>query len=217
MGRFNSKGMWVESDPMTMFARGAVFADVADLSAFTVASNDGLTYAEGQTVLLANQTTAAQCGLYLVGKVTGTTAPLTRHPDWDSGPVRNGALVQIAEGTIWAGSEWKAMVTGAKVIGTDDPLFYPKHVKGTITLVAGTITLGSTQGLFLFSTTKSAVNVTRNTPNTSTSTTGGYQCAAAGRTIGKSGTAAAIIIATVAAGTINTADISTLDFCITNY
>ncbi|MFI0434026.1 MAG: hypothetical protein ACH36H_12910, partial [Candidatus Nanopelagicales bacterium] len=49
--------------------RGVVYSNVASLAAFTVASNDGLTYTEGQRVLLANQTTAAQNGIYVVGAV----------------------------------------------------------------------------------------------------------------------------------------------------
>jgi hypothetical protein len=217
MGRFNSKGVYVDADPMTMFVRGAVFANVADLTAFTVASNDGLTYAEGEYLLLANQTTAAQCGIYRVGPVSGTTAPLTRSFDWDGGPVRNGAVVHVSEGTLFAGSEWKSMTTGAKVIGTDDPLFYPKHCKGTLTLASGTKTLGATEGLFLFSTTKSPVAGGYNTAGGTVTSTVGWRAAVASRTAGKSGTAAVIVIAIVAAGTIDSANNSTFDFCITNW
>jgi hypothetical protein len=205
-------------DKAPSLVRGVVFANVADLTAFTVASNDGLTYVAGERVLLANQTTAAQCGIYVVGTVGGGTAALTRADDFaTAAAINNGCVVEVSEGTLWAGSSWKAMCTGSKVVGTDDPLFYPRVVKGTLTLVAGTITLGATQGLYLFSTTRSSVVVTRNTAGTSTATTGGYAAPVASRTAGKSGTAAVLIRAEVAAGTINNADVSTLDFCITNW
>jgi hypothetical protein len=222
MGYHDSNGFYVEDTlspqlPSVMYARGAVFANISDLGAFTVASNDGLTYAKGQRVLLTLQTTASQCGLYVVGEVNNGVAKLTRAPEWSHGQaVRNGAVVHVSEGTLWAGSEWKAMVTGAKVIGTDDPLFYPKHVKGILTLAAGTKTLGATEGLFLFSVTRSVFHLTQNTPGTTTSTTE-YCAVSASRVAGKSGTAAIVVRANVAAGTINTADVSTLDWLLTNY
>jgi len=197
--------------------RGVVYANVSDLTAFTVASNDGLTYTAGQRVLLANQTTAAQNGIYVVGTVGGGTAALTRADDFaTSAAIVNGCVVEVSEGTLWQGSTWKAMCTGSCVVGTDDPLFYPRQVKGTLTLVAGTITLGSTQGLYLFSTTKSAVTFNRNTAGTTASTVA-YAAPVASRVAGKSGTGAVLIRAEVAAGTINAADVSTLDFCITNW
>lgn len=197
--------------------RGVVASNVADLAAFTVAGNDGLTFVEGDRVLLALQTTAAQCGIYVVGPVAGGTAKLSRAPDMAAlTDIENGREVDVSEGTLYAGTTWRAMCTGAKVVGTDDPLFYPKVVRiPAVALVAGTKTLNATQGVWLFSASKSTVHVTVNTPNTVTSTVQ-YQAAAAGRTAGKVGTAAVVVQANVAAGTINTADVSTLDVTIVN-
>lgn len=198
--------------------RGVVAANIADLAAFTVASNDGLTYAEGDLCLLVLQTTAAQCGIYKVGVVAAGVAALTRVVPHEAGrKILNGMVVEVSEGTLYAGTSWKAMCTGAKVFGTDDPLFYPRKIHSTITLVAGTLAMGATQGTWLFSTTKSDVQVTRNTAGTSTATTGGYSAAVAGRTAGKVGTAVVTVQAEVAAGTINNADVSTLDVLITNW
>lgn len=198
-------------------ARGVVAANIEDLGAFTVAGNDGLTYAAGERVLLVNQTTAAQNGLYVVGTVDTGVAPLTRADDMaDGAAILNGRVVEISEGTLYAGSSWKAMCTDAKVVGTDDPLFYPRNCKATVTLAAGTKTLGATEGLWLFSTTKSSVQVSLNTPDTVTSTVQ-YQCAVAGRTAGKVGTAALTVQANVAAGTINAADVSSLDVLVDNW
>lgn len=198
--------------------RGVVFANVASLAAFTVAGNDGLTYVAGELVLLANQTTAAECGLYVVGTVGGGTAPLTRVTQYGAGiAIKCGMTVEVSEGTIFKGSTWKAMCTGAKVWGTDDPTFYPRVVKGTLTLASGTKTLGSAEGLFLLSTTTSPVTGGWNTAGGTVTSTVGWRAAVASRTAGKSGTAAVIVIAIVAAGTINAADNSTFDFCITNW
>lgn len=198
--------------------RGVITANVASLAAFTVAAGDGVTYAAGDSVLLAGQTTAAQCGVYVVGTVTTGVAPLTRHPDQASGDaIINGTRVEASEGTIWAGSSWKAMCTGANIYGTNDPVFYPKTCKGVATLVAGAKTLGSADGLFLFSTTASVVMLTRNTANTSTATTGGYTAPVASRTAGKPAAAACLIHAEVAAGTANASDLSTIDWLVTNW
>lgn len=200
-------------------ARGVVFANVASLAAFAVAANDGITYVQGDVVLLTAQTTASQNGPYVVGAVAGGNAPLTRPAWWNAGaPIIPGQVIQVGgEGTIFGGSEWKALCAKSKVVDTDDPVFYPRTCKGTVTLVAGTITLGATQGLFLKSTTASAVMLTRNTANTSTATTGGYQAPVASRTAGVSGTAAVVIQAAVAAGTLNNADVSSIDFLVQNW
>jgi hypothetical protein len=199
-------------------ARGVVFANVAALATFTVAANDGITYAKGDVVLLTAQTTAAQNGPYVVGTVGGGTAPLTRPAWWNAGaPIVQGTTIQVGtDGTIFGGSEWKALCAQSKVVDTDDPVFYPRVCKGTVTLAAGTITLGSTQGLFLKSTTASAVMITRNTKGAGT-TAVEYYAPVANRTAGVSGTAAVVINAAVAAGTIDNTDTSSVDFLVTNW
>lgn len=211
------KVVWADIGEASYRARGVCFTNHS-LTAFTVATNtDGITYVAGDIVLLANQTTAAQCGLYVVGTVA-TTAPLTRIDTLPAGATyQNGCIVEVSEGTIFAGSTWKSMATGAKVVGTDDPLFYPRVCKGILTLSSGTYTLGSTEGLYLFSTTKSNIQMNFNTAGGTVSSTVGCRCTSAGRTAGKSGTGAATIIATVAAGTINSADNSTMDWLVTNW
>lgn len=208
---------WMDAGQSTFRARGVTFTNHS-LTAFTVATNtDGITYVAGDIVLLANQTTAAQNGLYVVGTVA-TTAPLTRLATLPTGATyQNGTTVEISEGTIYAGSTWKAMCTGAKVVGTDDPLFYPRVCKGTLTLASGTYTLGSAEGLYLFSTTKSSVQLTLNTAGGTVTSTVGLRAAVASRTAGKSGTGAVIALAIVAAGTINSADNSTVDYLIMNW
>jgi hypothetical protein len=89
--------------------------------------------------------------------------------------------------------------------------------KGTSTLVAGTKTLGSAEGLFLFSTTKSFFTANLNTPGGTLTSTIGYGSAVANRTAGKSGVGAIVLISRVAAGTIDVANTSTVDWLVTNW
>jgi len=201
----------------TVLARNVVVANVANLAAFTVAGNDGITNVAGDVVLLAAQTTAAQNGLYTVGTVGGGTAPLTRH---DSMPAAgtftaDQLKVNIYAGTLFAHSEWKNVVAGT--VDTDDPQFYPRCVTQSLALVAGTTTVTNVPVLSL---TKTFIGLTRRIANTSTLTVGGYATTVAGAngvTAGKLGTASVIIEACVGAGTINNADISTLEVSIINY
>ena len=198
-------------------ARGVVYANVAALATFTVAGNDGITYAAGDVVLLANQTTAAECGPYVVGTVATGTAPLTRVDWWPTGStIVQGQEISVGgEGTIFGGSQWKALCGKSKIVGTDDPLLYPKTCKGTLTLASGTKTLGSAEGLFLLAAPAASFVAFLNTTGGTLTSTTGYKCTT--RTAGKSGTAAATVLATVAAGTIDAANNSTLDWVATNW
>jgi len=202
---------------MARNARAVSIVNNANLLAFVV-TVDGVVLQQDDRVLLANQTTAAENGLYAVG-VVAITAPLTRVADMPTGDdYINGNVVEVSEGVLFAGSTWKSMATGAKVVGTHDPLFYPEFCSGTLTLASGTYTLGATEGFYLFTTTKSPIHCTMNTPGgVTTLTVGGYGSDVAGRTAGKSGTAAAIIIARVAAGTIDNANNSTVDWSVKNW
>lgn len=202
---------------MVRHARGVVGANVASLASFTVAAGDGVTFVAGDRVLLARQNTAAENGLYVVGTVSTGTAPLTRATDMPAAATyQNAQIIEVSEGTLWVGSTWKAMATGTNVIGTDDAKFYPMKIKRTVTLVAGAYTFGVADQLFLFSAAGSTVSLLRNTANTSTATTGGYSAPVASRTAGISGTASLLVRAEVAAGTLNNADISTVDVVIHN-
>jgi hypothetical protein len=207
----------------TNFA-GAVVAGVLTATANgALATQDGVAPAVGDRVLVAAQTTAADNGIYTVTSLGGASAKavLTRASDAATGAaITPGERVSVAEGTLFAGTEWVARVTGSgKLVATDDPKFYPSAFKKTITLAAGTYTIGAGGGgepCFLFSTTLSSVSIARNTANTSTATTGGYAAPVASRIAGVGGTGAVLVQAQVAAGTISNADISTLDVLITN-
>jgi hypothetical protein len=126
--------------------RGVVTTNVADLGAFTVATHDGLTFVEGDRILLAKQSTAAQDGIYVVGAVSVGAAPLTRAADWAAAMVLPaGSRVVVNEGTAFKHSEWFASLAGAITVATSAPAFYPKRVKGTtVAMTAGSVAVSNT-------------------------------------------------------------------------
>ncbi len=195
--------------------KNVVNGNIADLAAYTVAANaarnDNVANVEGDVVLLVGQTTATENGLYVVGAVASTTAPLTRHQNLASGliPKMN---VEVDQGTLYSNTRWFATAPAASLVGTTDPAFYPEHVTQTVALVAGTKTISNVP---LLSATKSAITITRQVANTCTATTGGYVVNGA-PTAGKLGTATFDVMAAVAAGTINNADVSTVKVTVIN-
>jgi hypothetical protein len=198
----------------TRQVRGVVTANVSDLTAFTVASNDGLTYAAGQRILLAGQTTKSQNGPYVVGTVASTTAPLTRPTDFATASVvPSGLVVEVSEGTLFAQSSWKltTAATSGATVGTTSIDFYPRYVGQTVTLSSGTITIANVP---LLSATKSLISINRTTPSTPTST---IQYNPITLTPGVVGTASIVLNAQVAAGTINASDASVLNVGVTNW
>lgn len=201
-------------------ARGVVVVNES-LTAFDSVTagtiRDGVTYVQGDIVLLAGQTTKSQNGLYVVGAVAAGAAPLTRSVDYAPGTVfdqSNRPVCEVGpEGTLFGSSLWKVTTSGAITVDTTSHDWYPRQVTQSITLVAGTKAI--TNVPILSATTTNVVGV-RTTPNTCTATTGGYGPLGA-MTPGVVGTASCTFDAQVAAGTINNADISTLAVTITNF
>lgn len=123
--------------------RGMVLANIADLAAFTVASNDGLTYAAGERVYLGAQTTGAENGIYVVGTVATGTAPLTRAPDWAAAAViPTGTLIVVDAGTIGFDAIWMVNNTGNVTVATTTPTLFPVLNNGVQALTgAGAVNL----------------------------------------------------------------------------
>jgi len=121
-------GGGAEAGPSAAFSgrgvRGASTADIADLAAFTVAAVDGLTYVAGERILLKNQTTTSQNGIYVVGTVTGGVAPLTRALDADGeDEVVPGLMVHVSAGTVGIDS-WFFLTSNAPItVGTTALVF----------------------------------------------------------------------------------------------
>jgi len=193
--------------------RGVAPTNVADIAAFVVAAFDGVTYVEGDFVLLANQTVPAEGGIYVVGVVAGT-APLTRAPWLPAAAVVNGGYTcHVSEGTLFANSAWFISDTGAVTIGTDSNIWYPETVTFSLGIPAGTGTitfadipiLSATKTQFIFT---NAVEVTADL-----TVRYGLDGAA---TPGVVGTCTATMIAEVAAGTVNVDDDSTMIVSVIN-
>lgn len=179
-------------------------------------NTDGVLAVAGDIVLLTAQTAAAENGPYVVGTVTAGTAPLTR-PFWfeTASTQSSGFAISVGgEGTIYKNTLWKACVAASTfVVGTTDGKFYPLSVTFSAALVAGTLTAGAgaTAGapanLPVFSA-NSSLSITRKTANTTAATV--MYALNGAPTPGVPGTGAISAMATVAAGTINVADISTM-------
>lgn len=100
---------------------------------------DGVTYAQGDVVLLVNQGTASQNGPYYVGAVAAGSAPLTRVPDFATGAVLAPAQTcEVSEGTVFANSTWKITTTGNITVDTTNHAWYPRVQRGTGATGGGT-------------------------------------------------------------------------------
>lgn len=95
---------------------------------------DSVALVAGDRVLLTAQTAPAENGLY----VATAAGAASYAPEWNSANVKSGCIVGCGgEGTVWAGSEWKAMAAqavagGGLTVGATDPLFYPRLFKATV-------------------------------------------------------------------------------------
>lgn len=185
--------------------------------AWVDADSDGVTPAVGDYCLLAVGTAADQ-GAYQIQSLGSASSKfkLVRVPEMAHGMVIGaGAQYNVSEGTKYANTVWKNTLTGNCTVGTSSPAPYPREVQGSVALVAGTTTVSRA----ILSTTTTHCSVHRIVANTSTATTGGYHPTVGGAngfTAGVDGTGQVVIEATVAAGTINNADISTVQWKITN-
>jgi hypothetical protein len=191
----------------THHVRAASTANIASLAAAST-TMDGVTLVAGDRVLLKNQSTASQNGIYTVGTVAAGAAPLTRSGDFDvAGEAQPNVLVAVAEGTANADKVY-ALTTNAPItLGTTNLTFAQTasggEQSGTATLVLGTVTVPATV------TAGSRVFLTR---TVSAGTTDTVEYAVPTKTPGAPGSF--VIQAQVAAGTINVADTSTLDWLV---
>lgn len=205
----------LEGEQTAFRATNIVNGNIADRSAYTVAAatnrNDNVANVEGDVVLLVGQTTAAENGLYVVGAVSGGTAPLTRSAKMASGSTLSDVTVEIQQGAIYAKTKW-FNTANAPVIGTTDPAFMPEAVTVTAALVAGTVTVTT---IPVLSATRSGISATRQATGGTVTTTIMYVVNGA-PTPGVLGTATFAVMAAVAAGTIQNADTSTLKITVTN-
>lgn len=85
---------------------------------------DGVTLEEGDRVLLKDQTTASQNGVYVIN--ADTVAP-TRATDFPAGYKAQGAVVKVTEGTANARTGW-FQYSEPGLVGTDALQFIAHQV-----------------------------------------------------------------------------------------
>jgi hypothetical protein len=189
-----------------------------------IGAQDGITLVAGDVMFLQEGTTnltAVDAGPWVVTNpgAVGVKYVLTR-PDWwaHGGIIPLGQIIVIGgEGTgvtpAFAGTTWKTFAAKGTVIDTTAPTFWPQELLRSVTLVAGTAAAITTMPLR--SASLSVISFTRTTINTATATIqyGVVPVATAGVT----GTASIVPMAQVGAGTINNADISTLNMSVVNW
>ena len=100
--------------------RVATTANIAGLGGSAPNTLDGVTLAANNRILVKDQSTASQNGIYVVTTLgTGANGTWTRATDADgSGELSSGAIVAVDEGTAHADSQWMLTTDGTITIGT---------------------------------------------------------------------------------------------------
>jgi hypothetical protein len=102
---------------------------------------DGVTLATGDRVLVKNQSTASENGIYVV-QASGAAVRAT---DFDgTGEVSGGAFTFVEEGTVNADSGWVVTSNGAITVGTDAIAWAQFSGAGSITAGDGLTKSGAT-------------------------------------------------------------------------
>jgi len=96
--------------------RAASTANIADLANASV-SMDGITLVEGDRVLLKDQSTQSENGIYAVGAVAAGMAAFTRADDADAAAdVVHGMFTLIEEGTANGKTGWILIIAGSAAV-----------------------------------------------------------------------------------------------------
>ncbi|MGN5187187.1 hypothetical protein ACTG1J_13270 [Aeromonas veronii] len=98
-------------------------ATTANITLSGAQAIDGVTLTVGDRVLVKDQTTAAQNGIYLVAAQSWTRAT---DADNDT-KLSSGARVAVEEGAVNAGKVWYLATSGAIAVGTTALLFADEH------------------------------------------------------------------------------------------
>lgn len=125
---------------MIRFVKAATTGDVADLAAGAPDSVDGVALAAGDRVLVMDQATKTQNGIYSVTSVgSGTDGAWVRASDFDAGAeIYSGSLVSVEKGTAYGDSLWMLTTDNPITIDTSDIVFSLKL--GSVNIEAGSYT-----------------------------------------------------------------------------
>src|SRR5579859_927142 len=146
-----------------------VGATLTDASAGTVLVIDGYTVLLNDRILVKNQASQIQNGIYVLTTVgvSGTTPfVLTRSTDADTSSQLFGATVYVNQGTVNANTGWTQTTSGTITIGTSSISWAQFSGSGAFTAGAGISIVGTTisnTGVLSFQT-----NLSGLTPSTST-------------------------------------------------
>ncbi len=144
-GRFLPLGTASGDQSSIYHVRAASTADVPNLALCSVTMDTSVTLVAGDRVLLKDQATSAQNGIYSCGAVTGgVTTVLTRASDFDSAAeVKPNSLIVVREGTANADLLFQCTTDGTLGVitpGTTTPLTFTAYAvtpaaASTITVV----------------------------------------------------------------------------------
>lgn len=125
-------------------------ANVLTASANGVLSIDGIALAANDRVLVKNQTTKSQNGIYYVSNAGSTTTPwtLTRSNDAVQGKLISGTATWVNQGTVNGDTRWVLGTDGTITVGTTAIEFVKDFQMQDITVANGELTKsGNTLGL----------------------------------------------------------------------
>jgi len=105
-------------------------ANIANLAGGAPSTLDGITLGSGYRILVKDQTTAAQNGIYTVTTVgTGSNGTWTRATDMDTGPEFPSAYTWVSAGTVNADTAW-VCTNDSVTVGTT-PITWVKFASAT--------------------------------------------------------------------------------------
>lgn len=125
--------------------RAATTANIATLAGGAPSTLDGVSLASGDRILVKDQTTASQNGIYVVTTVgTGANGTWARATDADgAGELLAGMLVVVNEGSTQADTLWELTTDGAITIGTTALTFAQQVTKAASTAEAQAFTVAN--------------------------------------------------------------------------
>lgn len=126
--------------------RAATTANIATLAGGAPSTLDGVTLVVGDRILVKDQTTASQNGIYTVTTLgTGVNGTWTRATDADaSTEVTSGLGVFVEEGTLAADTGWTLVTNNPIVLATTSLSFVQFTSLGQVTAGNGLTKTGST-------------------------------------------------------------------------
>jgi hypothetical protein len=184
---------------------------------------DGVTLAAGDVVFIqegtTNLTAAKDAGPWVVTTLGSVSVlwVLTR-PDWwaNGTALPQSSVVDVSgEGTAYPGTAWKTFVAKGKIIGTDAPVFWPRTITQTITLIAGTLPAITSIPLRAVTGAGSTILFYRTTLG-GTLSLGGYAVVPV-PTPGVTGSSSIVPMAVGDTGALSNADTSTLIMTVDNW